>query len=104
MRQCVWRDTHLFIHLFQKHSLGSQQMLEEFPGDTMKKAATQPCLQDLRNAKSLDFHFLSLATPGLSAQGISESREHFALGTQVFTLSIAFVQRRQFGDFPRTFA
>lgn len=78
-------ERHLFIHLFQKHSLGNQQMLEEVPDETMEKAEAQPCFQDLRKSRDPDFHLLSLATPGLFAQIISGSKEH-SLETQAFTL------------------
>lgn len=78
-------ERHLFINLFQKHSLGNQQMLEEVPGETMKKAEAQPFLLDLRKLRDPDFHLFSLATLGLFAQRISESKEH-SLETQVFTL------------------
>lgn len=77
-------ERHLFIHLFQKHSLGNQQMLKEVPGEIMKKAEAQPW-GHLRKSRDPDFHLLSLATPRHFAQRISGSKEH-SLETQVFTL------------------
>lgn len=103
MRQCVWRDTHLFIHLFQKHSLGSQQMLEEFPSETMKKAETQPCLQGLRNAKNLNLHLLPLDPWTFSPRYFREQRAFFFGNSGVYSQD-SFCPEKEFGDFPRIFA